>query len=59
MHVKRFFTAALLLVATGCSSGPRVGHEAPTFEAVDVRGDPVTSTTNEGQTLVLYFFGHW
>jgi hypothetical protein len=49
----------LLMVLPGCSSGPSVGAEAPSFTAEDARGETVSLASFEGSVLILDFWAVW
>ena len=54
--------AALIVgaaVASGCSSGPKVGAPAPAFTAVDAEGTSIDLAAFEGQVLILDFWAVW
>ncbi len=51
--------ASMAIALGGCSSGPRVGTQAPAFAAVDDDGNDASLPAYRGRIVVLDFWATW
>ncbi len=49
----------IVLMVAGCSSGPPLGADAPTFTAEDAQGNTVSLAAYEDKVLILDFWAVW